>query len=290
MMFPFKKLILIAFVSMLFPLPAVAEEDSGLLNDKFKIYVGGFFPTSIDSTIRIDGDILPPGPPISVEDTLNLDDSDSVAWGGMRWRISQRNSLEFEGFSLKRDGGESGTFSPPIQVGDTFIESGAIATSFDTSVFRLTYGFSLKRTDRMDLQVKGGLHSASIKAGLGLSGNVCNPTTVPTTPPGCPAATTTAESEEVTAPLPHFGLSYAYAISPTVAMNLEVIGFAIEIDSIDGSILELDADLVWKPFKNFGGGIGVRYFNTNIKSKGSNLNGEFDFEYFGPVAYILATF
>ena len=290
MMCSFKKLILVASVSLLFPLPVAAEEDYDLINNKFKVYAGGFWATNINSKININGDVLPPGDPISVEETLNLDGSDGVAWGGIRWRISQRNSLEFEGFSLKREGGESGTFTPPIQIGDTFIESGAIGTSFDTSMYRLTYGFSLHRTERMDLQVKAGLHLADLESGLVLSGNICNPTTVPTTPPGCPAETTGAETADVTAPLPHFGLSYAYAISPTVAVNLEVIGFAIEIDSIDGSILELDADLVWKPFKNFGGGIGVRYFNTNIKSKGSNLNGEFDFEYFGPVAYILATF
>ena len=165
-----------------------------------------------------------------------------------------------------------------------------IATSFDTSVARLTYGYSLIRNERMDLQLNAGLHIASLEAGFALSGNVCDLTTSPTTPPGCPAATTGAETEDVTAPLPHIGGSIDYAISPSVAINFQVIGFAIEIDSIDGSIVELDADLAWQPFENFGGGIGLRYFNTNVESNGSDLSGEFDFEYFGPVVYILATF
>jgi hypothetical protein len=289
MMMLSRKLTLVATVSLLFPLTAAAENDYDLIDSKFKVYVGGFWP-SLESKINIVGEVTPPGPPISIEDALGVDDSDAVAWGGVRWRISQRNSLEFEAFSLKRDGGESGTFSPPIQIGDTFIESGAIATSFDSSVARLTYGFSLRRSERMDLQLKAGLHMADLEVGFALSGNVCDPTTVPPTPPLCPAATTGAETQDVTAPLPHFGASLAYAFSPSVAVNFEVIGFAIEIDSIDGSILELDADVVWKPFENFGGGIGLRYFNTNVKASNSDLSGEFDYEYFGPVAYIMATF
>jgi hypothetical protein len=40
--------------------------------------------------------------------------------------------------------------------------------------------------------------------------------------------------------------------------------------------------------RHFGGGIGVRYFN--VKATNADLNGEFDFEYFGPVAFNQATF
>jgi hypothetical protein len=79
-------------------------------------------------------------------------------------------------------------------------------------------------------------------------------------------------------------------MTPTLAINLQAMGFAVEIDSIDGSIIELDADRAWQPWRNFGLGASVRYFNTNVKSRTSELNGEFDFEYFGPAIYIHATF
>ena len=258
-------------------------------NDRFRIYLGGFWP-SVDSKIGINGDVIPPGPPVDVEDTLGVEDSDGVAWGGARWRISRRNSLEFEMFALNRDGGVSGTFSPPIQIGDTFIESGGINTSYDTSIGRLTYGFSLIRDDRMDIQLKAGLHLAKLEAGIQFSGAVCDQTTSPTTPPGCPAGTTGSESEDVTAPLPHFGGSFEYAITPSVALNLEIIGFALELDDIDGSMVEVDVDLSWHPWRNFGLGAGLRYFSVEVDAGSSELNGEFDFEYFGPVIYVQSTF
>ena len=282
-------LALLTIVFIAFPLSVVADDEYNQINDPFRIYLGGFWP-SVSSSININGDVIPPGPPISIEDSLGVEESKEALWAGAQWRISQRNSLEFETFSLNRDGGESGTFSPPIQVGDTFVEAGSIATSFDTGVSRLTYGFSLMRSERSDLKVMGGLHIADLSVGLQLSGNICDQTTVPTAPPGCPAATTGVKGEEVTAPLPHFGMSYDYAFSPSLALRLKAIGFAIEIDSIDGSIIEADADLTWQPTRHFGAGIGVRYFNTNVKSTGSDLNGEFDFEYVGPVVFIQASF
>jgi len=268
---------------------ASAQDDYSYFNSKFRVYLGGFWP-EITSEIAINGDVLPPKPPANVEDALGIEDNQGVGWGGIGWQFTRRHSVEFEHFSLKRNGGITDVFSPPIEVGDFFIESGTIGTSYDTQLSRITYGFSVIRKERMDLKLKVGIHVAKLEAGIQLSGDICGPATNPSTPPGCPPAGTAAASEDVTAPLPHFGASFAYAFSPTFAMSLQAVGFAIEIDSIDGSILELDANLDWHPWQNIGLGLGLRYFNTNVKAGNSELNGEFDFEYFGPVAYVTARF
>lgn len=252
---------------------------------RHRVYLGGFWP-DIDSKISIYGEDFEPLPPINVEGVLRVPDSKGAAWGGIDWKISRRNSLEFEYFSLNRDGGVSDTFSPPLEVGDGFIESGRINTFYDTDILRLTYGYSLISNERMDLQLKAGIHVAKLEAGLQISGQICTPNTTPSVPPGCPTAQTDTESEDVTAPLPHFGASYTYAFSDTLALRLTAIGFAIEIGSIDGSILELDADVAWKLSNQFGVGAGWRYFDSKVKASGSTLNGEFDFEYSGPIVFI----
>jgi hypothetical protein len=252
---------------------------------KHRVYLGGFWP-KIDSKIAINGEDFTPLPPINVEGVLRVPDSKGAAWGGIDWKISRRNALEVEYFSLNRNGGISDTFSPPLEVGDGFIESGQINTFYNTSIMRLTYGYSVMSSERMDLQLKAGIHVAKLEAGLQISGQICTPNTTPSVPPGCPTAQTETASEDVSAPLPHFGASYTYAFSDTLAMRLTAIGFAIEIGSIDGSILELDADVAWKPWKRFGVGAGWRYFNSNVKARGSTLNGEFDFDYSGPSAFI----
>ena len=90
--------------------------------------------------------------------------------------------------------------------------------------------------------------------------------------------------------MPHLGASFVYVFTPKLSARFQAIGFAIELDRIDGSLLEIDADLIWNPWEHFGIGAGFRYFNANIESKGSKLNGEFDFEYYGPALYGVFTF
>jgi len=263
------------------------SEDYPLLNDPFQIYFGGFYP-SMSSEITINGDIAQP-PAIGIEDTLGVEEGKFVPLGGFKWRISRRNSLESEIFQLNRDGFVD-LFPDPVEVGDLIIESGSATTAFDISVARLTYGFSIMRSDRMDLQLKAGLHIADLSIGLQLSGAVCD-VSLGQSPPGCPAGQTPpVESEEVTAPLPHFGASWRYAFSPTIAAEIRAIGFAIELDNIDGSLLELSGDVIWKPWQNFGLGAGLRYFNANVKGGDSDLNGEFDLEYYGPSIFVMASF
>ena len=268
---------------------ASADDDYGKFNSPFRVYLGGFWP-EMNSEITINGDVLPEVPPIDVEDFLGVEDSKGIGWGGVSWHFAQRHSAEFEYFSLKRNGGTSGPFSPPIQVGDTFIEGGAINTSYNTSVTRLTYGFSVLRSERMDLQLKAGLHIANLEAGVQLAGLICDQTTGPMQPPGCPGAETRTAFEDVTAPLPHLGGSYTYIMTPSLAVNVQAMGFVVEIDSIDGSIAEITADVAWQPWQHVGFGASIRYFKTRVEAANSELNGKFEFEYLGPAVYVHATF
>jgi hypothetical protein len=276
----------IALVALLFTMPAAAEGEYEKFNDRFRVYVGAYYPTA-DTRVAVY-----PGGEIDVENVLRVDKAKTVAWGGIRWRISRRNSLEFEHFSLERDGDAAGDFNPVIQIGRTYLESGAITTSYDTAISRLTYGFSVVRSDRADLQFKAGLHIADIDIAFALVGNICSPDTDPTEPPNCPLSAQKAsiEDQDVTAPLPHLGVSFKYAITPSVVFKVEGIGFAIELDSVEGSVVELDADIAWQPWRHVGFGAGVRYFNVNAKARTADLDGEFDIQYLGPTLYVQATF
>ena len=68
------------------------------------------------------------------------------------------------------------------------------------------------------------------------------------------------------------------------------MGFAVELDNIDGSLIEIDADIGWQPWRHVGFGLGYPYFKGDLESTGSELNGSFEFEYHGPLLYVQATF
>jgi hypothetical protein len=283
-----------AYIIILLALAAVtplgaAEADGDWQTDKWRAYVGAFWP-SLDSRIGINAEGLPPLPPIRVEDALGVGENKLTAWGGLRWQVAKRHSVEFEYFSLNRNGGVSDTFDPPIRIADVVIEAGSIDTSYETSIGRVTYGYSVVSRQRSRLKLKAGLHVASLSATLGYSGAICSPATTPTQPPGCPTGRNGVAGEDVTAPLPHFGFSYTFLLTPKIAVGAQAIGFALQVDDIDGSILEMGADIVWQPWRHVGLGAGVRYFDAKVESTGSFLNGTFDFDYLGPAAFLQGTF
>jgi hypothetical protein len=258
-------------------------------NNRFSVYLGALQAT-VDSSIAINGRFLPPVPPVDVEGVLGVERSKTVPWGGIAWQIANRHAIEAEFFTLTRRAETTDVFEPPLQIGDTILESGTVATTYETDVYRLTYGFSLRRDERSDLQLKAGLHVANLSAGFGLDGAICNPETIPARPPGCPNIGAVSDSEAVSAPLPHFGIAYAFALAPEWTLNAAGMGFALEVNNIDGSIIEADVDIVWQPLQHFGIGAGYRYFDVNVGSGTSGLNGTFEFEYHGPTLYLQATF
>jgi hypothetical protein len=268
---------------------ALAETEYSMLDDPWRVYVGAF-NASVDSKLGFSSDDFPNIPDIDIEDVLGVDDSDVVAVVGAAWHFKPRHALELEFFSLNRNAQVSGTFTPPIQVLDIFIEDGQITSRYDTTITRLTYGYSIMRSERSDLQLMVGIHVAQIDVAVQLAGSVCRPDTTPSEPPGCPIDTTGDDSKNVSAPLPHLGAAYTYAFTPTLAMHLGVKGFAIEIGDIEGTIIEVDADVAWQPWENIGVGAGMRYFTSEVKSTGSDLNGRIEFDYFGPMVYVQATF
>ena len=268
---------------------AYADDDYNKFDYPFRVFVGGFWP-EVDSKLAINSEDRDLGAAIDIEKFLGVEGSKGVAWGGVAWNFARRHSVELEYFSLERSGSESDTFSPPIEVGDFYIENGSIDTFYNTSVGRLTYGFSMIRNDRTDLQFKAGLHLADLEAGVRLAGQICGPTTIPTEPPGCPGAQSETAASDVTAPLPHIGASLTYVMTPNWVLNVQAMGFAVEIDSIEGTITEFTTDIAWQPFEHFGFGAGFRYFKTSVEGREPSFNGKFDFEYLGPTLYVHAVF
>jgi hypothetical protein len=136
-------------MSLLISSVAMAEDYNPMLDDKWRVYVGAF-NASVDSKLTLNAENLP-SIPIDVEDILGLEDSKTVAWGGVAWHFAAKHALEFEMFTLNRNDSQSETYTPAVQIGDFFIEDGELSTSYDTNLARLTYAYSIVRNERSDL-------------------------------------------------------------------------------------------------------------------------------------------
>ncbi len=269
-------------VGVLFSVSAAAEvAGHTLLTSRFHVGVGGFFPT-VDSKIRLDSD-FGLGTELDLEQQLGIDRSRDVLWANARWNISRRNHLEFEWTQLDRSGSVLG-ITQQYQIGDTVIQAGGkIDSVLDISLYRLTYGFSLIRDDRKDLQLQAGLHLADVQAALTLTGALSVGGSVF-------QQSVQGEGGDVVAPLPHFGANFTYAFTDKLALYANVLGFALTVGDFKGSILETGGTLQYNFMRHVGVGAGVRFFRIDVEAKDSGLTGEFQLDYFGPVAYLSASF
>jgi hypothetical protein len=268
------------------------HEHIAVLDDKFALWIGGFAP-NVKSSIRLDSDSGSIGSVLDFENALGLEDSKTTLWGGFRWRISRRNQLEFEFNNLNRSGSVSG-ITDPIKIGENEIPVQVglkIDTQFDLTLARLTYGFSFLRKERHDFAVKAGFHVAATSLRMDVFGDVLDVDTGMTICNPSPCQAEAIDTDDFTIPLPHLGLSYAYAFTPKWGLRAQAIGFALKINDISGVMAEIDVDLHYQPWEHVGFGGGIRYWDLTVKDTGDSfLQGEFEFKYWGPAIYLLGSF
>jgi hypothetical protein len=265
---------------------------SPMLDDKFALWIGGFFP-QVESSVRLDSESGNIGNDINFENVLGLEDSKTTLWGGLRWRANRRNQLEFEFNNLNRSGSVSG-ITDPIKIGENEIPVQVglkIDTQFDLTLARLTYGFSFLRKEKHEVAVKAGFHIASTSFRMDVFGDVLNVDTGMTICNPSPCQAEPIDTDSFTVPLPHFGLQYTYAFTPKWGLRAQGLGFALKINDIKGVMTEIDLDLHYQPWKHVGFGGGIRYWELTVEdTSDSFLNGEFEFKYWGPSLYLLGSF
>lgn len=253
-----------------------------LLSKRLMLNLGGFFP-DIDSKIRLDSDTGGIGTVIDFESQLGLEKTRDTFWLNGRWRISRRNSLDFEWVNLDRDATVAG-ITQRYDIGDTTIQAGGrIDSTFNLDIYRLTYGFSLLRSERVDLKLQAGLHVADVTTQFVLTGGVSI-----NDQPFVQSVST--ESGDVTAPLPHFGGNLTWAVNDRLALFAHLMGFALEINDIDGSIVDAAGTVQYNLTPNVGLGAGLRFFHVDVTSGDPDLRGKFEFDYFGPVVFASLSF
>jgi hypothetical protein len=257
-----------------------------VMDDRFTFYIGGFFP-QVSSDIRLDAEIAGGiGDTISLEDTLGLEDSKSVLWGGFNWRMARRHTFELEAFQLNRSG-TVGAVTDPFQIGNSIVQVGArVETEFDLGIARLTYGYSFIKDEKKEAVVKGGIHWASVDVAMRLSGAVLDVETMMPIAGG----EQVEEDGDISAPLPHLGMSFNYAITPKLLGRVQALGFVLSVGDYSGLLIDSGIDIAYTPWKHFGFGGGIRFFDLRLEAENNRLDGEFEFDYWGPTLFVVASF
>ena len=279
---------ILAVLLCVLPGPSVGETTESadsILDVRLQIRIGTFFPT-IDSSIRMDSRFGSPGDGLNFERDLGLSDSESIAYGGVSWRISRRHKLELEYYDLARDGLTE--VDKTLDIGDTTIlDNGLIASTFDVRITRLTYGYQFLQDSKRSMGVLFGFHVTRINTGLALSGDlIVDGQPVFTLPELAVVETATSQL-----PLPHLGLRMNYAFTPRLVGTAMLMGLVVEAGDIDGSLLEGNLALQYRVTRHFGIGGGLKLFILDVsEDKNDLIDYKADLDFFGPAIFVTFTF
>lgn len=239
------------------------------LNDKFSFELGGFYSKSATQA-SLGPSTGGVGVVVDFENTLGLEERNLSGIGGFLWRINDQWRLEAEYFSLNRNA--TRTLATDVTWGNqTFTAGSTVDSKYDFSDIRVGVGYSFfKRRDK-ELGVGAGLHVAGIKTSLQASG-------------------IGAESTDVLAPLPVLNLYGLFALTNEWAVRFRMDWLSLNYDVYSGDLRNTAIDVLYRPFRNVGFGLGARTFVLNVEIDDAKWHGKAHTVFTGPTAFVTVSF
>jgi hypothetical protein len=253
-------------------LPLAAHAQPTVGSERASILVGSFV-SDRETNARLDSD-SGDGTDIDLEDDLGLDSSMSVGRiGGYLW-LGRRHRFDAAYFDMSRDA--SRVIDETIEFGDeVFPINTTLESEQNLSILKADYTFAALARDRGYLGIVAGLYIADMS--MTLSERTLG----------------SYESEDVTAPLPLFGLRGDYAITDRITLRGAMQWFGFETDDIDGRLTDfyLGADYGLGQSRRMAIGLAYDRVSMNIGSEDDDgFDGRLDWGYDGLLLYFKADF
>ena len=185
-------------------------------------------------------------------------------------RLAERWRLEFEYSSLHRDAAWS--INRTLTWGDrTFTVGTAVASEFNSDVFRFSGGYSFVKNNVAELGVALGLHATDFSLSLGAAG-------------------IGTQRSDLIAPLPTIGLYGAYAITPRWMLSGRADYFSFNVDNYSGSLVNFTAGVDYRFTRSLGVGLGYRHVEYELSATRSRFTGDINYRFSGPLLYLNGSF
>ena len=261
------------FIIGMFSQPAIAEinDSKDLPWERFSFKLGGYI-ADLNSELRIGSGTVGAGVSVDVEDALGMESSMSVFRAGALYRFgtNRRHQVDFTYYDFRRDATQK--IGRDIDWGDNTYPIGTTVESFfNFRVFKGSYSYALLQDDRFRISASFGLYVMPIDMGIS-------------------ADEIGAEEEDITAPLPVFGIKGDFAITPKLFLKQSFEAFYLEYENFKGSIVAANLLLEYNIWKNVGLGIGVDTFRLKIEAEGEDypgidFMGNLEYNYTGLLLY-----
>lgn len=245
--------------------PAASTPQHGLLNDRFRISLGGFRAESTTEA-RLSTASGGTGVDVNFEDMLGLDKIKLIGEGSLYWRFAERWRVDLGYWSLNRHG--TRTLDTDVEWGgNTYPIGTTMDSKYKISDLRAAVGYSFFRRPDKELGVGFGLHRTGLETSLDAAG-------------------VGATSQSVTAPLPFLALYGNFALTDTWALAYRTDWLSLSYDKYSGGIRASAIDFVYQPFAHFAFGFGIHTLTLrlDVNNPTSQLQTRIVFQ--GPAAFM----
>ena len=232
----------------------------------FSVSLGVFF-TDRDTDTRIDA-ATDTGTEVDLEEDLGFDRSDSVFRLDGYWRFATNHRIDVSAFDLSRDAVK--VIDRDITIGDTVYPIDTEVTGkLDLNIYKAAYTWMFRNEGRSFLGASAGLYIADI--GTQFAG---------------PLGLVDREKNDITAPLPVFGLRGAWQMSERWALRGSAELFVFEYDAFDGSLYDVFAGVDYSMTEKLSLGLGFNSVRFDLGFDDDRLHGAVDWSYAGGMLYL----
>jgi hypothetical protein len=228
----------------------------------------GAFISRPATEARVDSD-SGQGTDLNLEDDLGLQSSTTIARLDGHWWLSRRNRLDFSVFRFSRDG--TRTIDETIDFGDrTFAINTVVNSTQDLDIAKAAYTFAPVIKDRGFVGLAAGLYVAQTELSLSQ------------------ATLGTAQTEDLTAPLPVIGVRGQYAVTDRIKLRGSLEVFGIDTGDVAGHLNDFNIAADYGFGKRFAVGLAYNVVAMDIDASegGSGFRGTLDWGYTGWLLYM----
>lgn len=236
--------------------------------DRSSVHIGTYI-ANFDTDMLLASDLTGTGTPVNAEDDFGLDDSTTNILLHFDRRFRDRHRVDIAIYDLSRDG--AGTVEREIDFGDITIPIGAdVDSTFDYHVGKLTYSYSIRQTDAIDLALAAGVYVADYDV------DVIN------------LENGDREGEDGFSPFPLVGLRGSYLFSPRLIGNAYIEYLKVNTNDTDATYIDTTVSLEYRLRDRFG--VGAAYNFVNIDGEDKDSDDEADFTYNGVLLFLIYNF
>jgi hypothetical protein len=233
--------------------------DGRIISDKLFVSIGSFvvdFDTSAQAgSGRLSG-------LVEFEDDLDVDSDTTTARLDGFYRFNPKHSMDFGYFALDRDG--TTILARDIVYDDVEYNVGAQMTAtFNVDLLRLTYRYSFVNDGTTEAGFIAGLSTYAFEAIVDGQATVDDGM-------GGQITRQVRASDDVTAPIPVFGMFVGHAITPRWVLRLNAEFFDLESGDYAGRVVDTRVVVDYFFSKHVGIGAGLSTTDIDFSKEGEN--------------------